>query len=165
MPDTTAPSTAPEESQVAVTQDEEAAEKAKTLDELRAAIQKERDDRTRKEQDLSHEIRMSELDVEEARLRAELAAEKQLSSRLDSSADKTFDNAEAAMKAAVERERATADLAKAEAKAKADATPNPLEDDGFVVDGGQPSVAAKSVAPTASAAKSTGTTTTGKAAK
>lgn len=160
MPDKTAPSTAPEESQVAVTPDEEVAAKAQTLDELRAEIQQTRDERLRKEQELSHDLRMSDLDVEEARLRAELAAEKQLTAKVDTSSDKTFDNAEAAMRAAVDRQKAIEDLAKAEAKAEADAKPNPLTAE-FVPDAAQPSVAAVS-APTTPAKA---TTTSGKAAK
>lgn len=159
MPEKNAPSTAPEESQVAVTQDEEVAEKAKTLDELRAKIQAERDARARKEQDLSHELRMVDLDVEEVRLRAELAAEEALTAKVDGSTGNSLANAEAAMRLAVAQAQGAQDLANNEAKAKADAVPNPLLEDSPVPDGASPSVAAKAVAPEAK------TTTTAKAAK
>ena len=162
MPDKDAPSTAPEESQVAVTPDEEVAARAEELDELRAMIQSERDERQRKEAGLSHELRIADLDVEKARLIAELAAEKQLTAKVDGSADNSFENAEAAMRHAVAQSQQTDALQKAEAKARADAAPNPLLEDSPVPDGAAPSVAARSVAPEAPVVKAT---TTGKAAK
>jgi hypothetical protein len=160
VPDKTAPSTAPEDSQVAVTPEDEANAAALELDELRAQIQQKRDDRQRREQDISHDLRMTELDVEKARLVAELAAEEQLDKKLDSSSNNTFDNAEEALRAAVARAQATDDLAKAEAKAAADAKPNPLTDE-VVPDGAAPSVAAVSVPATPAPAKAT-TTVKGK---
>lgn len=161
MPDKTAPSTAPEESQVAVTPDEEVAARAKELDELRAEIQKARDDRARREADLSHELRMSDLDIEKARLQAELANEKRLNEKLDISSDSSFDNAEAAMAHAVAQMEGTAALKKAEEdavnKVASDAADAPLT--------GSPVPDGAEVPSTSSATAKSSSPTTAKAAK
>lgn len=117
MPESTAPQTAPEKSQVAVTPDEEVAARVEELDELRAAIQKKREDRQRKEQGLSHDLRVTELDVEKVRLLTELAQEERLEKQTDGSSDNTFANAEAAMIHAVNQANGLEDLNKAEDKA------------------------------------------------
>jgi hypothetical protein len=108
----------------------------KDVEKLSTTVQKKRDQlqelrrkRVAQEQGLTNEITVAQLSAEEARLDAEIAAEKDRASvaSVKSGASTTLEQAQAEMQAAVDRQKAEEQLRTADAQAAKDATKNEKE--------------------------------------